>query len=164
MNEVHPIRRGGASDLLPALNVWRAAEEARRNGGTISPEHGERVRNHMENPDAFFFVAEGEGKIVGMAVGMQGLAEDGAGPPIEDLCHIGAVFVVPDHWGKGIGGSLVDTVLTEARARGYGLAQLWTHADNTRAQTLYERHGFHPTGRQKPDEHNETIVHYERAL
>ena len=157
------VRRGGPEDLEPALEVWRAAEEARR-GGPASPEHGGRVRAHVQNPASFLFVADGADGIVGMAVGMQGLADDGAGPPIQDLCHVGAVFVAPGHWGVGLGGELVGAVLSEARSCGYGRAQLWTHADNTRAQRLYENRGFRRTGREKQDDLGETIIHYERWL
>lgn len=158
------IRRGTPADLEPAIAVWRAANEARLEGRAApSPEHGERVRGHLENPDAFLFVAE-DVRISGMAVGMRGLADDGAGPPIEGLCHVGAVFVTPRRWGEGLGGRLVDAVLAEARGRGYTRAQLWTHADNTRAHRLYARRGFHRTGREKQDDLGETIAHYERVL
>ena len=157
------VRRGGPADLDRAFGVWRAAEEVRR-GGPASPEHGGRVRGHMQNPTAFLFVAEGQEGISGMAVGMPGLADDGAGPPVEGLCHVGAVFVAPGRWGEGLGGRLVDAVLSEARSRGYGRAQLWTHADNPRAHRLYGRRGFRRTGREKEDDLGETIVHYERVL
>lgn len=157
------VRRGEPADLDPAFGVWRAAEETRR-GGPAPPEHGGRVRGHIENPTAFLFVAEGAEGVVGIAVGMQGLAEDGAGPPIRDLCHVGAVFVAPGRWGEGLGRALVDAVLSEARSRGYGRAQLWTHAGNRRAHRLYENRGFHRTGREKEDDLDETIVHYERVL
>ncbi len=157
------MRRGGPADFDAALAVWRSANEARR-GGSASAEHGERVRAHMKNPSAFLLVADDGGEIVGMAVGMQGLADDGAGPPIEGLCHVGAVFVAPNRWGEGLGGTLVDAVLAEARARDYTRAQLWTHADNARAQRLYERRDFGRSGREAQDDLDETIVHYERAL
>jgi GNAT superfamily N-acetyltransferase len=157
------VRRGGPGDLAPALEVWRAAEEARR-GGPAAPEHGGRVRAHLENPTAFLLVADGAEGVVGMAVGMQGLAADGAGPPIRGLCHIGAVFVAPDRWGEGLGGELVDAVLAEARSRGYDRAQLWTHARNARAHRLYERRGFGRTGREGRDDFGQTIVHYARGL
>ena len=71
-----------------------------------------------------------------MALAMQGLADDGAGPPIPGLCFISMVFVLPDHWGRRIGGKLVEAVLTAARSRGYDRAQLWTHTNNLRAQQL----------------------------
>ncbi len=98
MKDTVIVRRGGPNDLAPALAVWRAAEETRRGGQPVSPEHGGCVRAHMQNRDAFLFVAESDAEVVGMAVGMQGLAADGAGPPIEGLCHVGAVFVAPDRW------------------------------------------------------------------
>lgn len=157
------IRRGGPSDVEAALAVWRAANGARLNGRPAPEGHGARVRAHMETPGAFFFVAD-TGGVSGMAVGMQGLADDGAGPPVEGLCHVGAVFVVPDRWGEGFGGRLVDAVLAEARARGYERAQLWTHAANARAHRLYDRRGFRRTGRRKEDDLGETIAHYERDL
>lgn len=158
------VRRGTPADFDAALHAWRTAEEARRNGREASREHGERVRAHVENPDAFLFVADAGGGVVGMAVGTQGLADDGAGPPVRGLCHVGAVFVAPDRWGGGIGGALVDAVLAEARSRGYHRAQLWTHAGNPRAHRLYERRGFRRTGREKQDDGGETIVHYEHNL
>jgi ribosomal protein S18 acetylase RimI-like enzyme len=63
----------------------------------------------------------------------------------------------------GIGGRLVDTLLPEARSRGYDRAQLWTQFDNARARRLYEGRGFVPSGREK-DEFGERIVHYQRDL
>ena len=158
------VRRGGPADFEPALEVWRAANEARRGGGPASRAQEDRTRVHMQTPSAFLFIAEFEREIVGMAVGAQGLADDGAGPPIDGLCHIGAVFVAPDHWAQGLGGALVDAVLAEARARGYTQAQLWTHADNARAHRLYESRDFRPTGRENHDDLGETIVHYDRDL
>ncbi len=157
------VRRGGPDDFAPALEAWRAAEEARR-GGPASPEHGGRVRAYLENPTAFPLVADGAEGVVGMAAGMQGLAADGAAPPIRGLCHIGAVFVHPSRWGEGIGGGLVDAVLAEARSRGYDRAQLWTNARNPRAHRLYERRGFGLTGREGRDDFWQSIVHYARRL
>ena len=164
MRDEATVRRGEAADLEPALAVWRAAEEARRGGRPASPEHGGRVRAHVQNPTTILFVADDSEHVVGMAVGMQGLAADGAGPPIEGLCHIGAVFVAPDRWGEGLGGELVDAVLSEARSRGYDRAQLWTNADNIRGHRLYGSRDFRRTGREKEDDLGETIVHYERCL
>lgn len=163
MKHTVTVRRGGPDDLASALEVWRAAEEARR-GGPPSPDHGGRVRTYVENPTAFLFVADGTDGIVGMAVGMQGLDDDGAGPPVQGLCHIGAVFVAPERWGDGLGGELVDAVLSEARSRGYDRAQLWTNAQNDRAHRLYERRGFRRTGREGQDDFGETIAHYARRL
>ena len=157
------IRRGEPADVASAVAVWRAANTARRGGRPVPPEHEARVRGYVGKPDAFLIVADDRGEIVGMALGMQGLADDGAGPPLAGLCHVAMVFVSPARWGEGIGGRLVDALLAAAGSRGYDRVQLWTHLDNPRAQHLYERHGFRPTGREK-EELGESIMHYARSL
>ena len=157
------IRRGRRGDAELALAVWTSANAARRGGRPPRPEHEGRARGQMGKADAFLFVAESAGAIVGMALGVQGRADDGAGPPIEGLCHVSMVFVAPNRWGEGIGGRLVDALLAEARTRDYDRAQLWTQHDNGGAQRLYERRGFRRSGRAK-DELGERILHYERPL
>ena len=157
------IRRGGAEDIEPAVAVWLAANTVRREGLTPRSEQAARARGHVSNPEAFLLIAEDAGDVVGMALGVQALSDDGAGAPVRGLCHISMVFVAPDYWGRGIGGRLVDAMLREARSRGYDRAQLWTQSDNARARRLYEGHGFVLSGREK-DEFGERIVHYQRAL
>src|SRR5215204_3081895 len=157
------IRRGGSEDVEPAVAVWLAANTARRDGMPPRPEQEARARGQVRRPGAFLLVADDADDVVGMALGMQGLADDGAGPPVRGLCHVSMVFVTPDHWGMGLGGRLVDALVAEARTRGYDRAQLWTHADNPRARRLYESRGFKHSGRQK-EEFGELIVHYQRAL
>lgn len=157
------IRRGEPADVEPAVAVWLAANSARRKGLTPGAEQAAQARGHVSNPEAFLLVAEEAGDLVGMALGTQGLADDGDGPPVVGLCHVSMVFVAPDYWGRGIGGRLVDALLPEARSRGYDRAQLWTQSDNMRARRLYEGRGFVPSGREKY-EFGERIVHYQRAL
>lgn len=158
------VRRAEPSDTEPVVAVWRAASAARHGGRPVSAEREARLRGSMRKPDAFLLVADDAGEIVGMALGMQGLADDGAGPPDPGLCFISMVYVAPDRWGEGLGGRIVDAVLTEARSRGYTRAQLWTHADNLRAQRLYEGRGFRRSGREKEDDRGERIVLYEWVL
>ena len=154
------VRPGKAGDAESAIAVWKLANEARREGAPVPPQHETRVRSYLEMPDSFLAVAEAEHGLAGMAVGMQGLDDDGAGPPIPGLCHIAMVFVHPDAWGQGVGKQLMRHVLDEGTARGYVRFQLWTHADNDRAQRLYEGLGFRRSGREKDDDLGEHIVHY----
>ncbi len=146
------VRAGGSADIDDAVAVWRAADTARRGGEAVPDEHECRVRRNLRKQDAFLLLTHEGGELVGMSVGLQALADDGAGPPIRGRCHISMVFVAPDRWGVGIGGAVVDAALSEARDRGYDAAQLWTHADNSRAQRLYERRGFRRSGREKDDD------------
>jgi GNAT superfamily N-acetyltransferase len=78
--------------------------------------------------------------------------EDGAGPVIPGGCFLGYLFVVPERWGEGIGGALLDAVLAEARRRQYSRIHLWTHDDNVRSHRLYRSRGFSPTGRSAAGE------------
>ena len=158
------VRLGTPSDIEPAIAVWKASITARRAGRPVPPEHEAQVWFALRKPDAFLLVAEDADAIVGMALGMQGLADEGAGPPVPGLTHVSLVFVAPGRWGEGIGGCLIDAVLDEARLRGYTRAQLWTHADNARGQRLYEGRRFWRSGREKDDAAGERIVHFEREL
>ena len=156
------IRDGVSRDHDAAAALWRSAHGARASNA-LRWGRNRTLRGYLARQDAFFVVAEDEDEFVGMALGMQGLEEDGAGPPIPGLCHISAVFVAPERWGEGIGRELVHAILVRARERGYGRSQLWTQADNERARRLYEGIGFVRSGREK-EHKNEWIVHYELGL
>ncbi|QMU79373.1 GNAT family N-acetyltransferase [Streptacidiphilus sp. PB12-B1b] len=106
----------------------------------------------------------GPGAVVGTILGLQGLDRDGAGPPVPGLLHISQLSVAPDRWGQHIGRQLVEQVLIRASARGFEQAQLWTHADNLRANRLYKSMGFRRSGRVRIDDWGELLVHYRRAV
>jgi hypothetical protein len=72
------IRRGEPADFEPAVAVWLADNSARRKGSKPGAEQATRVRHRVSDPGAFLLVAEETGDVVGMALGMQGLADDGA--------------------------------------------------------------------------------------
>jgi GNAT superfamily N-acetyltransferase len=72
---------------------------------------------------------------------------DGSRPVIPGGCFLGYLFVVPERWGEGIGGLILDAVLAEAKRRRYSRIHLWTHEDNERSHRLYRSRGFSPTGR-----------------
>ncbi len=159
------VRPGRPADVETAISVWRMANVTRRSGQLVSSAHEKRVRGFLWKSDVFLLVADDSGELVGMAVGMQGRTQDGAGPPIDGLCHVSMIFAAPGRWGEGIGGQLVDAVLEEARSRGYDRVQLWTQTNNPRAQQLYEGRGFVHTGQQKKDDDlGELIMHYTRPL
>ena len=155
-------RLGGGGDLDAAVELWSAANAARR-AGDPSPVEAKMCRATLGKQGVFFVLAEEDGAPVGLAAGMQGLADDGAGPPIPGLCHLSLVCVRPDRWGRGIAKRLVIEVLGAATERGHDRAQLWAHADNARACRLYESLGFTPSGRTQSDPFGETIRHYELA-
>jgi GNAT superfamily N-acetyltransferase len=76
------------------------------------------------------------------------------------LCWLCKLFVQPNFWRVGIGRRLTQTLIREARLRGYHRAQLWTDADNRPARSLYERLGFRPSGLTTLRAHGRLGVHY----
>jgi GNAT superfamily N-acetyltransferase len=142
--------------------VWQQAHEARTGTPVTAADVG-IVRDRMSLPDAWFLVAENDA-LVGMASGFAGRADDGTGPVVPGLCHLGAVFVEPSRWGEGIGHALVTAAVDRAAALDYRRVQLWTHESNERAQRLYRSHGFAPSGRTKTDDRGELIGHWIRDL
>jgi ribosomal-protein-alanine N-acetyltransferase len=58
------------------------------------------------------------------------------------------IAVRPELRGRGIGGALLQRVISEARAR--GVARLFLEMrDGNPAESLYRRHGFVPVGRRR---------------
>ncbi|MGA5701236.1 GNAT family N-acetyltransferase [Peterkaempfera bronchialis] len=102
--------------------------------------------------------------VVGSVLGEPGREDDGAGPPVPGLLHIALVSVHPDRWGQHVGRLLLEALLDRAPALGYRHAQLWAHADNTRANRLYRATGFRRTGRAHIDQWGEFVVHYQRSV
>jgi GNAT superfamily N-acetyltransferase len=73
-----------------------------------------------------------------------------------------AFFAVAEDESSIVGMALgMQALLREGRARGFAHFQLWTQANNRRAQRLYEGIGFRRSGREKVDDLDELIVHYE---
>jgi GNAT superfamily N-acetyltransferase len=65
-------------------------------------------------------------------------------------CVLQTLYVVPDRWGRGVGGALHDLALDRLRDAGVEEARLWTLRENGRARSFYERRGWSLTGRARP--------------
>ena len=77
-----------------------------------------------------------------------------------------ALYVHPEHWGRGAGRALVQHVVEELLELGYREATLWSFADNERANRLYEGAGFERDGaeRREPIFARALEVRYRRLL
>lgn len=85
--------------------------------------------------DAYaILVAEYDGKVVGVCRAFVREHEN----------QIQAIYVLAEHQGKGIGGSLLDALTTFFDPSKDTLVQVAEY--NTRARAFYERHGFADTG------------------
>lgn len=63
------------------------------------------------------------------------------------VVHLMAMWVHPSARGTGAGDALVTAILDWAREVGAKTVRLHVVTDNVPARTLYERHGFVPSGR-----------------
>jgi GNAT superfamily N-acetyltransferase len=52
------------------------------------------------------------------------------------------LYVLPDHWGGGVGSALLERGLERMRERGATRAKLWTLEGNERGRRFYERRGW----------------------
>lgn len=75
-----------------------------------------------------------------------------ASPDPEGRMVLQSVFVAPSHRGRatGVADALLDAVETWVRRQGLTELYLDVHEDNARAQALYRRRGYTPTGHRQP--------------
>jgi GNAT superfamily N-acetyltransferase len=90
-----------------------------------------RLEARFDEGDTRTLAAWEDGTPVGMAVSGPCRDEDRAG---ED--ELWALYVLPSHWGSGIGQALWDAAMP--------FTSLWVLRDNPRARAFYERNGFRP--------------------
>lgn len=83
-----------------------------------------------------YLVAMHEGALVGYG-GLMCQGDEG---------HITTLAVMPEYQGRGIGGRLLDSLVTEARSRSTRTLALEVRIANWRAQRLYSWFGFRPLG------------------
>jgi GNAT superfamily N-acetyltransferase len=127
------VRLGDATGVDAAVSVYERSNLARRHGDwpnrTARVEH---VRAHLRDPGSWFLLATDGAVLVGTASAEALRAADGAGPVIPGGCFLNLLYVVPERWGEGIGGVLLDAVLAEARRRHHLRIHLWTKTTSVR--------------------------------
>jgi GNAT superfamily N-acetyltransferase len=60
-----------------------------------------------------------------------------------------AFYTHPSVWGRGAGRALMGEVLRGLRARGFGVARLWTAEENHRPRRFYEQAGWRLDGTER---------------
>lgn len=158
------VRLGGPADVEAAGSVFLRSNLARRGGRPMTSERLERVTTRLRDTASWFLVAEDRRSTVGMACAEPARADDGGGAVMPGVCFLGYVFVVPERWGQGIGGIVLDAIVDEARRRDYHRIELWTHEDNERSHHLYRSRGFSPTGRTRQDDQGAQIGQWAREI
>ena len=66
------------------------------------------------------------------------------GLPVESICEMKRLFVMPEYQGKGVGAALTKEVLVEAQRLGYKAMVLDTLERLTSANKLYQKMAYEP--------------------
>lgn len=150
------IRTGGPADADEIVQVrsasWRAAyrgilsDEALAQLPEVASEQFVRALARKREY-ANTFVAEKGPNVIGFAsVGWDtresSAEEAGPGAPGE----VWAIYVHPDHWGRGAGYALMRECHRWLSERGMLSIRVWELAGNDIGRRFYERYGFVPDG------------------
>jgi GNAT superfamily N-acetyltransferase len=155
---------------LAALHVasWRAAYRGLMPdevlAGLSVPERERSWADRLTSPGprTAVVVATDAPQLVGFAaVGPPLVPADRADPTLGDLY---ALYLHPDHWGRGIGAPLHAAALARLVTHGFTHAGLWLLDGNQRAERFYLRHGWTDTGRTQIDRGPQDIELHERRL
>jgi GNAT superfamily N-acetyltransferase len=154
------VRRARLEDAESFVCAYEAAWDATMGAIVGRPlqelapfeERIERFRTGLEQPqpDASVWVAERDGDLVGVAVGV------GA--------ELRALFVVPEAWGSGAANALMEAVLGAIGSGGAQEATLWVVEENGRARRFYEREGWELTGETRASPVGPAELQYRRQL
>ncbi len=158
------------ADAEPLAELVRACDATYRDWlppGWTPPEVGADWAARFSEPDRWSVLIEDDGAVVGFASFRQayeGVPPAPSGPVIEGVAHVGAVFVAPSQWRRGIARRMMALLEDEMRSRGFSHAILWT-PDGAPAERLYSALGWARDGRRMwHDWVGVWVVGYAKAL
>jgi GNAT superfamily N-acetyltransferase len=147
------VRLGIPNDVAAAVSVYERSNLARRHRDW--PSRSARVAQvsaSLHDDTSWFLIGRDGAEAITMAHVRAFRAGGGTGHVIPGTSFLNLIYVLPDHWGKGIGGMMLDAVIDEAAHRGGHRIYHWTHElQNERAHRLYQSHRFARTGRTSYD-------------
>lgn len=130
------VRLGDPADVDGAAMVWARATAKRDGKAKVAPLAAARavVLDSLQKQRSIFIVAADESTIAGFAI-----AAATSSPRTAEVHYVG---VDPEHWGDGVGATVMARLAGELTAAGFATAQLLVYADNVAARRLYERLGW----------------------
>jgi RimJ/RimL family protein N-acetyltransferase len=102
------------------------------------------IRNHLDEPNSIYLVAEEEGRIIG-EINCKG----GERWATQHIALIG-MYIHKDWRGQGVGSTLMQHAIDWAKQSGLiTRLELLVYARNVSAIGMYEKHGFEVEGRRR---------------
>ncbi|MBQ2698134.1 MAG: GNAT family N-acetyltransferase [Clostridia bacterium] len=144
------LRRAAPSDAAALLRLLRqtAAETEflLREPEEIAMSEAEEavfLSARAAHPGTLMLVADRGGEVVGLA----SLVPVSAFLRCRHRCEL-SIALLRDIWGRGVGRTMMETLLEVAAETGYEQAELEVDVRNTAARALYESLGFREIGRR----------------
>ncbi len=146
------VEEADAGALVALIAACDETYRAWAPAGWAPPEVPADWRARVREPDRWSLVAaEPSFGLVAFASFRPAFARDepGArsGPPLPGLAHVGALYVHPLRWRRGIGAAMLARAEAAMRERGFARARLWT-PDGAPAERFYRTLGWEPDGRR----------------
>ncbi|RZH69490.1 GNAT family N-acetyltransferase [Natrinema altunense] len=107
---------------------------------TVVDEWYESDGLHAAIDETLFFIADLSDDLVGFVNARQYPERD------DGSFELVRIYVCPDHWNRGIGSRLLETVTTAIINEGGNRLRLFVLADNEVGVAFYESHGFERLG------------------
>ena len=95
--------------------------------------------------------ADRETLLIEVSGEVAGMARIGIDPDEAQRGHLFSLYISPRFAGQGLGKKLLTEALRRIKARGFTEISLWVFKENSTAQSLYEKLGFAPNGRERVD-------------
>lgn len=109
----------------------------------------DNTREIVEREDAVYFVAERNGEIIGYVSG---------GPSNKkNVANLGAIYVDPNHWGKGTGTALLETFEDYCRREDYDRIRFRVLSENDVGTSFYRKHGYNVIDEQETNLFDELV-------
>ena len=157
------VRLGHVGDVEDAVSVYERSNLARRQGDWPSrlarvAQVTASLHDAARHDASWFLIGRDGGEAVAMALIHPFRTRGGSGGVIAGTWFLSLIYVLPDRWGEGMGGMMLDAIIAEANRRGCQRIYLWTHErQNERAHRLYRSYSFAPTGRTMHDDEGKPI-------
>lgn len=120
-----------SADYLAAMDINGRADGLSRRMAT------------KDLPHFYCFVAETGDGVLGF-ISIHGSRDEELDS--DEIGEVGAIYVHPDNWGRGIGQALMKRGIEALGASGFSAATLWTLRDANQARRFYEAGGWRPDG------------------